>query len=73
MPPAHGLADEIREREQAFQRFAQWQAANPVRLDPRVALAAVGALYERLPTAGRRRHVDPAGVMAFHPMLRRSF
>jgi hypothetical protein len=67
---ANRLAIALREREEAFQQFAEWQAANLVRLDPGAALAAVGALYE-LCHPPMRHPPDPAGVMAFHLALRR--
>jgi hypothetical protein len=66
------LADAIRERAAALERFADWEASHPARLSPGVALEAIGALYQLLPPAGRRRPVDPAGVMALHETPRRA-
>ena len=54
---------------EALERFAVWEATHPIRLSPSAALEAIGALYELLPPSGRRRPVDPAGVMALHATL----
>ena len=64
------LADAVRERAEAFERFALWEASHPIRLSPSAALEAIGALYDLLPPSGRERPVDPAGVMALHRTLR---
>jgi hypothetical protein len=61
--------DEVRERAEAFEQFAVWEAAHPARLSPSAALQAVGALYQLLPVSERRRPVDPSGVMALHKTL----
>jgi hypothetical protein len=63
------LADAVRERAEALERFAAWEATHPIRLSPSAALEAIGALYELLPPSGRRRRVDPAGVMILHETL----
>jgi hypothetical protein len=63
------LADAVRERAEAFERFALWEATHPIRLSPGAALEAIGALYELLPPSARRRRVDPAGVMTLHETL----
>jgi hypothetical protein len=63
------LADTVRERAEALERFAVWEATHPIRLSPSAALEAIGALYELLPPSGRRRPVNPAGVMALHATL----
>ena len=65
------LADAIRERAEALERFAAWEATHPSRLSPSAALEAIGALYEVLPPSARCRPVDPAGVMALHQTLSR--
>jgi hypothetical protein len=63
------VADAVRERAEAFERFAVWEVTHPIRLSPSAALEAIGALYELLPPSGRRRPVDPAGVMALRETL----
>jgi hypothetical protein len=63
------LADEVRERAEALERFAVWEAAHPIHLSPSATLEAIGALYELLPPSGRCRPVDPAGVMTLHKTL----
>jgi hypothetical protein len=65
------LADQLRERAAALQRFADWEAAHPHRLSARAALEAIGAIYQLLPPSGRHRPVDPTGVMALHLALSR--
>jgi len=65
------LADLVRPRTEAFERFAAWERAHPVRLSPAVAVAAVGELYSWLPEAARRRAIDPSGVARLHAALRR--
>ena len=69
MVPRQRLADEVRARAAALEQFAVWEASHPIRLSPGAALEAIGALYELLPPSGRRRPVDPAGVMALHATL----
>jgi hypothetical protein len=63
------MAEAIRERETALERFARWQAEHPAHLAPEVALAGVASLYDLLPAASRRRLPNPSGVMAFHAVL----
>ena len=71
MASSQSLADQVRERAAALQRFADWEAAHPTRLAPSAALEAIGAIYQLLPPSGRRRQVDPTGVMALHETLSR--
>ena len=65
------LAEEIRARAAALERFARWKAAHPSQLSIGAGLEAVGALFELLPQSSRRRAVDPNGVMALHTTLQR--
>jgi hypothetical protein len=69
MPSRQRLAGEVRERAEAFEQFAAWEADHPSRLSPSAALEAIGALYEILPHASRRRLPDPTGVMMLHNTL----
>jgi hypothetical protein len=71
MASSQSLADQVRERAAALQRFADWEAAHPTRLSPSAALEAIGAIHQLLPSSARRRQVDPTGVMALHQTLSR--
>jgi hypothetical protein len=57
--------DAMRERAEAFERFAAWEAAQPVCLSPAAAVEAVGSRYELLPPSSQpssrsRGRDDPA-------------
>jgi GNAT superfamily N-acetyltransferase len=70
MIPSTNLATLIRERAACFARFAAWETSHPARLTPAAAVAAIGALYQLLPAASRRRPVDTSGVARLHDALR---
>jgi hypothetical protein len=71
MTPRQRLAEGVRERARALSRFAEWEAAHPVRLSPSAAVEAIGALYQLLPPPSRSRAVDPSGIIALHEILKR--
>lgn len=64
------LATLLHRRAEGFARFAQWEASHPATMTPGVAVASIGALYELLPAASRRRPVDASGVSRLHEALR---
>jgi len=65
------LARAIRARRDALARFAEWESSHPATLTPEAAVAAIGALYQLLPIASRRRPIDTSGVARLHEALRR--
>ena len=62
-------ADALRAYLAARSRFNEWEAKNPIRLEPAEAVAAVGFLYDLLPPESRERPVDPSGIMKMHRAL----
>jgi hypothetical protein len=71
MTSAERLADGVRQRARALERFAEWEATHLTARLPDAAIEAVGAVCELLPPSARRRPVDPTGVMALHRTLGR--
>jgi hypothetical protein len=56
-------------RAAAFRRFNEWEEQHPLELDPKQALAAIGALYNLIPPEARTRAVDTEGVRKMHAAL----
>ena len=52
-----------------FKILNAWTEANPTRVDPEVAIAAVAELYERLPAELRTRPLDESGYLALRANL----
>lgn len=70
MTRSRDLATLLRERAEGFVRFAAWESAHPAHLTPADAVAAIGALYQLLPPASRRRPIDTSGVTRMRAALR---
>jgi hypothetical protein len=66
-----GGVEALRRRREAFEIFNRWEVAHPSCLGATEAVAAIGALYELLPVASRKRPVDPSGVQEMHRCLAR--
>jgi len=64
-----GLAGAFERRRRALERFARWEAENPVVLSPADSFAAVAFLYSLLPPASRTRPVDTAGIATLRQLL----
>ncbi len=64
------LAKLYRQQAEGFARFAEWEASHRPTMAPEAAVAAMGAIYELLPAASRRRPIDTAGVRRMHEALR---
>lgn len=60
----------LRVRAEALARFATWESSHVMKLTPAAAVAAIGTLYQLLPSESRRRAIDPAGVACMHEALR---
>jgi len=61
--------EELANRFAAFKRFNEWEKENPVSMDARGALAAIGAIYELMPDEIRDYHPDSFGVKAMQAAL----
>jgi hypothetical protein len=56
------LRDGFRRRAEAMRQFDRWQQQHPSPIDPRVAIEAVGWLWQLLPAASRERPLDARGI-----------
>ena len=56
-------------RAAALRRFNEWEEQHPLELDLEQALAAIGALYDLIPSDARKRAVDTEGVRKMHAAL----
>jgi len=64
------LRDSLRVRAERLARFAKWESSHPMNVAPAEAVAAIGALYQLLPPASRKRSIDTSGVARLHDALR---
>ncbi|HEX2061427.1 MAG TPA: hypothetical protein VHK90_11860 [Thermoanaerobaculia bacterium] len=51
--------EELRDTQDRFRRFHEWEAKHPPVLTPQQALSAVAGLYRLLPAEARDRNDDP--------------
>ena len=56
-------------RAERLRRFNAWEAQHPLELDEGAAIEAIGALYELIPAASRRRPFDSKGLSAMRQAL----
>lgn len=59
----------LRARREAFERYAEWERANPSHLDPAAAIAGIGFLYDLMDPVARDRPFDPSGIANMHRKL----
>jgi hypothetical protein len=70
--PNDAFADLVRRRARSLNRYAHWESTHPAVLIPAAAVEAIGALYDLLPMAARKRAVDASGVISLHRALTRA-
>jgi hypothetical protein len=62
-------AQAMRRRAAALRLFDRWQARQPVAMEPAVAIAAIGWIWQLLPAPSRQRDPDPRGIERMQKLL----
>jgi hypothetical protein len=68
-PDQQKYKSQLSSREAGFKRFSEWERRNPPELSAAQALAGIGALYELMPRASRKREYSPKGIAAMRKAL----
>ncbi len=63
------LKKQLLARAARLRRFNEWEAAHPRQLDAATAIAGIGALYELIPAASRKRPFNAEGLCAMRQAL----
>jgi hypothetical protein len=65
------LRERLLRRAERLRRFNEWEAGHPHQIDEAAAIAGIGALYDMIPPASRKRRFNPEGLCAMRRALSR--